>query len=389
LTNLHLQFPTIANDRLATSVRFYYDWRQDAFLDLAREIGLAQQDNQDTTQDFGTQVLLEARLPLVQSVSAFAHVRQETFDPSRRFAPDQESQRSRSVAELALSDRLSTLDGRLALQGTLRFLQESDHFTDVPANATMPSASSSTDRQFVEPHAGLRMRLLRGLFAECSYGELHRSPTFMELFGDQGIIKGNPQLVPEEGINRDVGLEWSSGVGGLQWHFEAAHYRNRVDHLILFVVQSQRQFIARNIDSARMEGEEYTWNVGFVRSRARVNVQGNLTRQRTRDLGVDNTVYADKILPGRPASQAFGRLTLGWSRYDVSWQVEHLGRNYLDRFNLFFVAPSTRHGIDASVRIHTLRFKGAVRNLTDNRDVDALKYPLPGRAYSLMTDITF
>ena len=390
LTNVHFQFPALGQDRLLPSLRFFYDWRRDNFRDPNAEITFRRNlEFKDTTQAFGTQILLESRVPVLQSLTALIHLRQELFDPGRALNPEHEVQQSRSLAELALGNRWSTRSGRLGLQGTLRLTSENDHFTGDLDKSASASTAKLSERQFVEPQFGLRLQLLRGVYAEASFGEYHRTPTFMELFGESGSISANPQLLPEEGINRDLGLEWSARARHLTWHFEAAHFQNRVDHMIVFVVQGQRRFIARNIGSARLQGEEYSWNVGLGGQRRRLNLQGNVTRQGASDLGVDTPVYTGKVLPGRPETQVFARLTLGWSRFDVSWQFEHVGLNYLDRWNALFVPQRSRHGLDVSVRVSHLRCKAVVRNLADDRQVDVRDSPLPGRTYSLMTELTF
>jgi outer membrane cobalamin receptor len=231
--------------------------------------------------------------------------------------------------------------------------------------------------------------LLPGLHAEASYGEYHRTPSFLELFGDSGSVAGSTDLTPEEGTNRDVGLEWATSFAGYRLHTEAAHFHNRVDHLIVFLPQSQRTFVARNIGSARMQGEELSWSLRTPGTRIWASLQGNLTLQRTEDLGVDRTWYAGNTLPGRPQRQLFTRLRLSWGRVEAAWQFEHLGGNYLDQANLESVPQRDRHGLDLTVDLRGMRLRGSVRNLTDNKDVDVRRSPLPGRTWSLMSEMGF
>jgi vitamin B12 transporter len=384
LSNLNVQFPAQAGDKLNLGLRLFYDWRRDTFSELVLH-GL--QETRDVTQAFGTQLFLDAQIPIVQTLTTLLQVRQETFDPTTQDGP--EAQKSRSYVELTLGNRWATSGNRFAVQSTVRLSQENEQLTEVTTSFGPPTPVPPTTRNYVDPHVGVRLRLARGLFAEASYGKHHRAPSFLELFGDGGIVSPSANLTPEEGINRDIGLDWATHFAGLRWQMEAAHFRNHTEQLIVFVPNGQRRFIAENIGSARMEGEEYSWRVRPGGKRPRWQLQGNLTRLRTKDLGVDRSYYAGNLLPGRPVTQFFTRFTLLLGRFDASWQYQHLGLNYLDPANLLPVTHAGQHGVDLTTRIRTVRFKAAVRNMNDNKSVDILNIPVPGRTYSLTTEISF
>ena len=43
-------------------------------------------------------------------------------------------------------------------------------------------------------------------------GSYFRPPSFGELYGSIGLINGNPELLPEEGFNVDVGFHYSASA---------------------------------------------------------------------------------------------------------------------------------------------------------------------------------
>jgi len=390
LTQLHVRLPEAWGGRLQSGLRLFHDWRRDTFTDHDSDIGLGQQDNKDVSRSLGTQLSAEAHLPVVQSISLLTQVRQETYDAWRRYPQEGNlPQQSRDQLEATFGNRWTAPGQRLALHSTLRLSREHDLFTGDIRSLYSTSAAPAETRHFVEPHLGVRLLLVRGLAAEASYGETHRTPSFLELFGDSGSVAGNSALRPEEGTSRDVGLEWQGRRGALRAHLEAAHYRTRVDHLIVFLPNSQNTFVARNIGSTRMQGEEFSWNLRLGNPVRHWQLQGNVTRQRTEDLGVDISWYAGNELPGRPALQLFTRMQIGWGRIEAGWQFEHLGRNYLDRANFYEVTHRDRHGLDLTLQLQGLRLRGAVRNLNDNKSVDVSGFPLPGRTVSLMTEMAF
>ena len=162
-----------------------------------------------------------------------------------------------------------------------------------------------------------------------------------------------------------------------------------MDHLITFLPQSQRTFVARNIGSARLQGQEMSWWLGGGGKSPRWSIQGNYTRQQTEDLGADRRWYAGKSLPGRPEQQLYGRLALRFGAMSLGYEYRYLGQNYLDRWNREVVARRNLHGADVDILLRSLRLRLAGRNLGDDRARDVAGFPVPGRTISLGSEVRF
>jgi outer membrane cobalamin receptor len=227
------------------------------------------------------------------------------------------------------------------------------------------------------------------VYVEASYGQHHRSPGFLELFGDGGSVAGSSDLVAEEGVNRDYGVEVQQRLGGVVFRAEVAHFDNRVDQLITYLPQSQRTFVARNIGSARMQGEEFLWRIVHSREWLRWRVEGNYTQQRTEDLGVDILWYAGKTLPGRPEQQFYSRFALELGPLGFAYRYEHMGLNFLDRWNRKSVEQRDLHGADFTARLRRVSLRLAVRNLTNDQAQDVAAFPVPGRTFSVSSNVRF
>jgi iron complex outermembrane receptor protein len=210
----------------------------------------------------------------------------------------------------------------------------------------------------------------------------------LELFGDGGSVAGSSEVVPESGINRDAGLQYDGRGGGVEVRVAGAIFRNRVDHWITFIPQSQSIFVARNIGSARIRGDEWSWRVAEAREAPRWSLEGDFTRLDARDLGVDIRWYAGKTLPGRPARQLHQRASLRLGFLELGYNYEYLGRNYLDRWTYFVVARRDLHGVDFRATWRELGIQLGLRNLTDSRAADVANFPLPGRTFFMTTTYT-
>jgi len=377
--------------RLQVRVHAFHDWRRDTFADPASENGLGYQDNRDVTQSFGGHAETSVFLPALQWVGVSLDARHESFLPWRGYPRPEHAvpEQSRTVTELGLENRLQVLGGRLRLQGDLRRIRAADDFSGDVTTAHSRHPAVSAEREYLEPQAGLRLRLLPGVHVEWSYGEHHRTPGFLELFGDAGAIAGSSDLVAEEGTHRDYGLDLEQPILGLQVQAELAHYSNRTDHLITYIPTSQRVFVARNIGSARMQGEEAAWRIAPRGDRPRWRFEGSYTHQHTEDLGVDRSWYAGNALPGRPEHRLHTRFGVALGPAAVAYQYDHMGRNYLDQLNLMVVGRRDLHGLDLDVRMRAVTLRLAGRNLTNDQAVDVAGFPVPGRTWSLSSAIRF
>ena len=194
---------------------------------------------------------------------------------------------------------LEKAGGRLVLHAARRWDRVSDRLA--PAGG----AAAEVARELDSPQLGARLALGRGLEARANWARASRAPEFVELFGDQASVTGNPQLVPESAENRDAGLAWRGRWRGHEGALEYARYRSDARDLVVFVRNSANTVRARNFGRALIRGEEWT---------ARLELPGRLllsaawSWQSAINLGPLPEFYVGKRLPGRPTRQATARL---------------------------------------------------------------------------------
>ncbi|TMQ70442.1 MAG: hypothetical protein E6K80_08510, partial [Candidatus Eisenbacteria bacterium] len=116
--------------------------------------------------------------------------------------------------------------------------------------------ASDVDRALHAPQLGARVLPGLGLELKANWSKADRAPDFLELFGNQGTVLGNPALLPERLESWDAGAGWSAPTrepwrASLRW----AHFESRARDLILYTRNSPSTVRAMNVSAARVRGE--------------------------------------------------------------------------------------------------------------------------------------
>ena len=210
------------------------------------------------------------------------------------------------------------------------------------------------------------------------------------------MVLPNPDVEPETGLNRDVGLRFERDIGPAGYlACEYARFWSEVEQLIMFVyVPFAGASQATNVDQAAIDGHEFSLTCGAWHG---LRVTGNLTLLEAINTGPISYLNG-KHLPQRPEVEA--SLELGWKGGPVSarYRFDYIGGNYWNAYN--GRTPSNQGPLLPIRRLHAASFTlptglpGTdliidVRNLTDERFEDVMGYPMPGRSISaaLLVDL--
>ncbi|HZP41140.1 MAG TPA: TonB-dependent receptor [Candidatus Binatia bacterium] len=370
----------------SADVQAYVLHERDRFEDRRHEISFVATDVESRTTATGVQALLRGALGAHQVPSLFLAASHERFASDDRFdplgpAPD----RTRVHGTVAGEDEIVLFRERLSLVPGLRWEVFRDDFPGDGRVAPPFAASGVQVRDFLVPRLGVRLEVVPRLTLLANVGRYAREPNLMELFGDRGVLVGNPRLQPEVAFNRDAGLRWTPAPRGplAQVAFEYAYFDNDIDDLIVLVQNSQRIVRPENVTSAHVRGHEVA-----LRARLfdRIGFAGNYTHQDARDVG-DVTFLRGKQLPGRPADEAFAHVEYGWPARGRLWpgrvfyEANVIADDFLDRANVRRVESRVLHdfGVEVGLPRANLRATFEVKNAFDDRTRDVLGFPLPGR----------
>jgi iron complex outermembrane receptor protein len=356
------------------------------FLDPGAELGLGRHDTDDRVGGEDLALELEwAQLPRGLALTAIGSLRRErarSADAADGY-PDPPPSR-RTTAGAAATVQWQPLGERVLVHAAVRRdrLDDQLHWVEVGGLAR----ASEVRRTLDAPQLGVRFAGPHGLVLRSNWADARRAPDFLELFGNQGSVLGNPALRPERSRNWDAGGAWSRALpGGCAATIDLAHFASRSEDLVVYMRHSQSSVRAENISRARIDGDELSVRVDAPGG---LGVTGGFTRMSTRDAG-PVPFWHGRRLPLRPA--AHGSVRLDWRRgaFRAVADLQYIGDDYLDRANLQRVPDRLLAGASLSFTPNDGRLRLTVegKNLGDDRVSDVGGFPLPGRALFASCDV--
>ena len=364
-------------------------------------------DEKNHTVSYGALARFGLPLPrLRQDLRGMVSVTRENFRPEETFLETlRGEEQTRRIFAVSMEDEIHIVRDRLRLVTSGRYEHHTDRmtpFTEVRADmATYYRGMADTELRHTISTGTLALVASpgAGFTIKANYGRHHRLPAMMELFGYRGSVLPNPDLEPEMGLNRDIGVGLEKALpAGIEIALECVYFRSDVEGLIMFVyVPFAQASQAINIDSADIEGYEVSLSMGPWRGFA---LSGNMTGLRAINTG-PVTYLNGKHLPNRPGLEAFARLAWesagavkgapGGSGNGVRafYEFSYIGGNYWNPYNtrapnnsgpLFDIRRFHNVGITVPAGVRGADLTLEVRNLADKRFEDIMGYPLPGRS---------
>ncbi len=266
---------------------------------------------------------------------------------------------------------------RLRLRPGLRVERSEDRF-DAATLAPTPTRAATAEirRWSTTLQLGARWELSPTLALKGSLARSERLPTLLERFGDRGTVQGNPQLRPERGVQRDLGLVWRPQPGR---RFQWSLFDNDAFDLIVYEANSPVSTRPVNVGRADLWGMEVEADFGRY---GPFDTRIALTRLSTRDRS--NRSHARNApLPGRPGLELSVQQGLHFGPARLQWELRAVGGNYLQTGRRERVPSRAVMGIDLRVPTASLLWIARVENLTDVETFDLWNFPLPGRNFSL------
>jgi len=288
------------------------------------------------------------------------------------------SGRDRPQAAGAISERVPFLDERVTLGASVR-LDWTDGF----------------DPQLL-PAVGLVAAPWPWIRARAQAGRAYRAPGFDELYHpDEGFIRGNPDLSPEDAWNFDAGLELALERAGPFSNLKlgGGWFRRELDDSIVWVLINPRTVAPINTGSATAEGYELVASLDWTKF---LRLSANHTRtDSTRDA-------TGERLPGQARDETFVRLRLGpEERWKLVAELEHVGEILVSEGGSRRLPSRTVWNLSASFDLARVAWLPIGRfakelwifaqmdNVTDQAVRDSISFPQPGRNASAGVEVVF
>jgi iron complex outermembrane receptor protein len=380
---LHLTPRDGLSGSLQTLFRGFYSFRNEKFHDPSAEITLVPQDTDNVFHAYGGSARARLDVPHVPvAVAAFYEAKKERYHPKSHLPqPSEGPERNRMSQTTVLSGDLYLLEQDLVLSATARILSQSTEFYDPPQLPRLPPGpQGKVHRQATTPHYGFRWHPASFVTIKGNWGRSFRQPSMLELFGNVGSVTGSADLEPEKGLNRDIGAVVTSSRWGMlrEMFVEVVYLDNQVENLILFFPNSQFTSRAQNIGSARIRGLELSFSTKIG---DRLRLAGNYSHLDSKDTG-DIPFYHGNELPGRPQDDVALFVDVSFLRWNVSYELHRIGKNYLDPANQKLVPAREIHSVAVRLNLgEKVSLTTQAQNLTDDRISDVSGFPLPGRSF--------
>lgn len=347
---------------------------RDGFTDRGGELGLAPRETVATTLTPGVSARLSAIPSSTQVLTSLLEYRHDSGEArSATLGRDAQTRVGRHSFALTAEDELSLFGGVLLLNPSVRL--------DLLQNTLEGQFSQDARHLELSGKLGVRLALGEHLTLRGNVGRFFRAPTLTELFGDTGLVRGNPALRPELGYTFDAGLSFHRRFAApsvvRRVFAEAVYFQTHFDDLILFVLQSQGIAVAQNLAAAQVRGVELQAAVDFGFGLA---LQGTYTWQRALSEAGDR--LDGKLLPGRPQHKVSARLQLEQGPLRFFYELLVIDGNFVDRLNQVALEARVLHGAGVAWKaLPQLTLSFEAQNFTDNRIVDLYRFPLPGRSF--------
>lgn len=350
------------------------------FRDRLGELGAGTADTDDRFSGELYGVRSESpRLPGGVHLEATAQLRDERADLHDALATRADPPRSRRITR-GVSARVLVrpLGERVLLIAGRRWDRQHDALRWTTSLGQ--AGASDLVRELDAPQWGAQFQLTRAWVAKGNWSKSTRAPEFLELFGNEGSVRGNPALSPERSENWDAGSTFTFARFHLRGQLELAHYEQHARDLITYARNSASSVRALNVARARIRGEELSASLHLPHG---VSLSGWVAWQGTVDQG-NAAIWRGRRLPQRPERHAFGELRWRVRALELSGEWEHLGEDYMDRANRMRVAARNFTGASAGARVGPgVRVMFEAKNLENVRAADVAGFPLPGRSYFL------
>lgn len=355
------------------------------------------------------------------TTSLLIRARDDVYAPFDLAQPDEhggssgatDGERSRQALTVALSGDtvLRPGFGTLTLSPILQLDVLDNHLLgDVPFGDLAVSPDTEDLDVHVLPRGAASFSPWGPLTVRGSAGLYKRAPDLNELFGDQGVLVGNTDLVAESGFGLEAGAHVAdTQVGPLTVGGDVAYARQRVHDLITYVPNSQQTEHAVNLDEAYFRSLEGALSLGLDGHLAGLGLalrsDSAVTQILARNLE-PNPTYSNNALPNVAPLDVSQTTSLSMSvrwldRVSLSHSWSYTSATFQDEANQIPTAPRDLHSVSASVRVNRAfpTLEASVLNLFDVRGMavdrnpldpgddtlvvkpltDFVGYPLPGR----------
>ncbi len=351
-----------------TSLSFFQHYQNNHYLDALSQVGLAPQDTRSEVKTTGIKSYWE-RIGESGTFSFNASVRKETLDSEDALTLTQNYSVSRRSISASMQYALFAKDTRLLVTPSIRMYMVDDDFVGI----SRLTNNTHTDTKF-SPQLGVRYTVNDKLTLRSSIGKFNREPAFAELFGSRGLIVGNSNLLPEAGVNADIGFTLTPNN---RFQMDASLFGSWRDELIALLFDSQGVGRSANVGEAQVFGLEVGNN--YLLS-DQLSLRFNTTYQLSRNIA-DNPALDNRELPGEARLSAHTKLQYRKDNIRTWFESNYKSDFFYDQANLLPSESYWLHSAGIEYQWHDFQIGVTANNIGNDAIQDYNGFPRPGRSY--------
>ena len=230
-------------------------------------------------------------------------------------------------------------------------------------------------------------------------GSIYRNyklPSLNDLYWANG---GNPDLKPEHGRGKEIGLDFSKPVKQITYltkiHADATAYHGVYDNWIQWTPNATGTWEARNIKQVLTQGIESSAGTKWQFGKLKVSLSVTYAYTQSKNLKSSSGLDASegKQLIYVPFHQGSVSVSVRYAGYRLSYLHRHTGKRFVTRdhykyLNGYDVAST---GLGKTFQLNGIRLRSriSVRNLFDETYQELAWRPMPGRSFHLMIGFKF
>ncbi|WP_332911212.1 TonB-dependent receptor [Algoriphagus boritolerans] len=161
---------------------------------------------------------------------------------------------------------------------------------------------------------------------KASVGKGFKVPTLNDRFWSPG---GNPDLLPEESVSGEIGLNWTK-TGAFSWDQSLTYYRMQVNNWIIWMPQGS-VWSPENIREVQNQGIEYQGKGN--RKIGLVDMEIGLSYTFSQALDLTSEPTNPRQLPYTPKHQANGSLIAAYAGFSLNLGTFYVGQRAIGTGN--------------------------------------------------------
>lgn len=364
----HNRFDGLGNWNTALTVFQHQESNQ--YNDLLGQVGLGQQQTVTDTVSSGAKSYWE-HIGDRGTLAVSSSMRVEHLNSRDLLSPSEAYDVSRTNWLSTASYTLFMAEDKLLLSPAIHLQYTDDDFDGISVgNRTNRNNSNASTQLGVKFLANDRWQF------RANVGQLYREPTFSELFGNRGLIIGNSRLLPESGINTDLGFDFNNGQG---YQLGVTLFASQRDELIALAFDSRGIGRSVNTGKASIAGVEISNELRFNKN---VTTALNATYQHMRNRSA-NPALDNNEIPGQARLTMHGKFRYKLNAASLWFETNYKSDSYYDQANLLPAKAYALHnfGVDWSWRKFNLGM--TINNIGNQNVQDFNGFPRPGRSFFL------